>query len=385
MGFTIEDMMLISRDKYQMQMVAGQKGWSNSISFILMLEDRTIIRRFDGKELAVTTGLGFQNEGALLDLAKDLTEHHASGLVINIGEYVSRIPASLLSYCNENDLPLLTVPWDVHLADMIKDLSIRIFVQGSADEQISGALIHAIEHPDEMDRARTNLLPYFDTDGIFQVFLIHTKGLDSMDTVDRRRIAYRLQLYFANITHNGNFFYYDGSFVMVMNDIPEESSRTLILDFAGRIRSRFRDLDFFVGGGSPLKDISRIALAYSRAAAAEAMAEDLGKQVVFYDDMGVWRLLYSTGDRNLLKEMEAEALQPLLDYDAKHDARYVETLEQYLAHDGSIQEVAKVMFAHRNTVLYRINHIKRLLNCSMSTEEERLPYVLALMIRKMKH
>lgn len=106
MGFTIEDLMVTSKDRYQMQMVAGQTGWSNSISWVLMLEDRTIIKRFDGKELAVTTGMGFRTQEAWLELAADLTEHHASGLIINIGDYTASVPESLITYCNTNDLPL---------------------------------------------------------------------------------------------------------------------------------------------------------------------------------------------------------------------------------------------------------------------------------------
>ena len=66
MGFTIEDMLLVSQPRYRMRLEAGNEGWSNSINFLLMLEDVTIIRNFRGKELAVTTGLGFQTEESLL-------------------------------------------------------------------------------------------------------------------------------------------------------------------------------------------------------------------------------------------------------------------------------------------------------------------------------
>ena len=143
MGFTIEDMLVVSADRYDMKLIAGERGWSNSISWLLMLEDLTIIQNFTGKELAVTTGLGFQTEEAMQRLAEELTAHNASGLIVNTGYYVKTIPDSVRKYCDENDLPLLTVPWEVYLADMIKDMSIRIFLQSSADEQISAALIRA--------------------------------------------------------------------------------------------------------------------------------------------------------------------------------------------------------------------------------------------------
>ena len=110
MGFTVEDMMIVSKQRYKMELVAGQGGWSNSISWLLMLEDLTIIRNFSGKELAVTTGLGFQDEERLLALLRDLLSHHASGLLVNTGCYIQQLPEKALSFCNENDFPLLTVP-----------------------------------------------------------------------------------------------------------------------------------------------------------------------------------------------------------------------------------------------------------------------------------
>ena len=72
MGYTIEDMLTVSASRYQMELVAGSRGWSNSISWLLMLEDLTIIHNFTGKELAVTTGLGFQRDDDMLELVEEL-------------------------------------------------------------------------------------------------------------------------------------------------------------------------------------------------------------------------------------------------------------------------------------------------------------------------
>ena len=68
MGFTVEDMLIIARDKYKMELVAGQNGWANSISWLLMVEDTTIMENFKGKEWAVTMGAGFRTEQDLLCL-----------------------------------------------------------------------------------------------------------------------------------------------------------------------------------------------------------------------------------------------------------------------------------------------------------------------------
>ena len=107
MGFTVEDMLIIAGDKYKMKLRAGRNGWANSISWLLMVEDTTIIQNFKGKELAVTLGTGMDSETQLLELASLLDEHHAAGWIINSGFYIKTIPQNLIDFCNEHDLPLL--------------------------------------------------------------------------------------------------------------------------------------------------------------------------------------------------------------------------------------------------------------------------------------
>ncbi len=383
MGFTIEDMNLMAKDRYHMEFIAGKRGWSNSISWVLMMEDTAIIRNFAGKELAVTTGLGFDTEEKLLGLARKLVVCHASGLIINTGEYIHELPQSLCDYCDENDLPLMTVPWEVYLSEMIKDLSIRIFLQGTTDEEITRALIHAIEEPDNQENYRKVLLPYLDIDGEFQVVLFTTGGLDEMDTVERKRLGYRLQIYLENITHNGSFFYYDANFVLIMNDVSGKDFDEIVEGMISRTKRRMPEVHISVGAGSKVVDITNLTIAYQRAKAAVNMAQHMNRDMVHFDEMGIYRLLYSVSDKAILKEMSENLLQPLLTYDAKHNSNYVEVLEKYLEYNGSIQAVAEAMYTHRNTIIYRVANIKKLLGTELDTTEERFQYQMAYYIRNM--
>ena len=383
MGFTIEDMLLVSRQKYKMELVAGKAGWSNSISWMLLLEDFTILKALSGKELAVTTGLGFDSEEKMLRLIGELTEHNAAGLVINTGYYIRKVPDRVIAFCDEADFPLLTVPWEVLIVDMVKDLSIRIFLQGQTDEQIQAALIQAIEMPQAREEYAKALLPFFDTDGVFQVFLITSEGLDTMDTVERRRIAYRIQLYLSNITHNGPFFYYDGSFVLVMNAVKEEDARSIIENFALRAKNRMIERPLYIGAGSRVTDISSLSRSYRRAKAAARMAKDENRAIVYFDLCGVSQIFYSVEDMELLSHFSEELLGPLLRHDQEHGSQYVETLEAYLNLDGSIKAVSEALFTHRNTILYRVKNIKKLLGCELESAQERLPYQIAFYIHHM--
>ena len=115
MSFTIQDMMLTAENRYEMKFLAGKNGWSNSISWVHLLEDTTIIQNFWGKELAVTTGLGFQTTEKLLGLLRDLTVHHAAGLIINVGNYIKEVPEGTSisyggTYVTERKSRIATVP-----------------------------------------------------------------------------------------------------------------------------------------------------------------------------------------------------------------------------------------------------------------------------------
>ena len=383
MSFTIEDMMLTSEKRYELKFLAGKNGWANSISWVHLLEDTTIIQNFWGKEVAVTTGLGFPEKEDWMRLARKLNRYHASGLIINVGQYIREIPEELIAYCDENDLPLLTVPWEVRLSDMIKDFSIRVFVQDNTDEPIATALIAAIETPDNQTAYRRELWQYFDVDGSFQVLLLTCEGLDAMDMVERRKLSYRIQVYLEDITHNASFFYYNSDFVLVANAVPEEALYQLIEGAIKRGEKRMPERKLRVGIGSKCMDISRLSVSYRRAKAAVQMAMTQKRQVVKFDDCGLYRLLYMVEDTGVLQEIETECLAALEEYDRKYNAGYVETLQSYLKHNGSIQAVAEELYTHRNTVLYRLGNIRKVLGNELKTPEERLPYQMAFYIRSM--
>ena len=114
------------------------------------------------------------------------------------------------------------------------------------------------------------------------------------------------------------------------------------------------------------------------------MAVSRKQSVVKFDECGLYRLLYTVGDSEILQEMRTECLDILESYDREHHASYVETLQSYLKHNGSIQAVASELYTHRNTVLYRMGNIKKMIGNNLETPEKRLPYQIAFYISNMQ-
>lgn len=382
MGFTLADALNQSQEQYHLKLLAGQEGCSNAISWVHMIEDTTIIQQLWGKELVVTTGHGFQSEEELFMLIKYLIKYNSVGLIINIGKYIFEIPSAIIDYCNEQEFPLLTIPWEVHLADLIKDFCMRCLYSEKEDRELSKLFQEILTNNQIVEEARPQLMSAFDVDGNFQVVLISVEGSDNFNAIERRKIAFQIELCFEKIDSSYAFFWYDGYFVLIVNNLKADELKVIIDKMHKRAKKRIDDKRVYLGIGSQMKDLGQVYLSYKRAKAAILMAMQFELPIVFFEDMGVYQILFSIEDKQILIEMYHRLLQPLIDYDQKHHGELEKTLFYYLIYGESQITMAKNLYMHRNTITYRMNKIKELLNCQLDTFEEKVPYMLSYYIKK---
>lgn len=382
MGFTITDALVQTQEQYHLKLLAGQNGCSNAISWVHMIEDTTIIQQLWGKELAVTTGLGFQSHDLLLDFIKCLVKYHSVGLIVNTGKYIFDIPQDIIDYCNEQDFPLLTTPWEVHMADLIKDFSMRCLYSQKEDNQVSKLFQSVLTSPQIVEEVRQELMGVFDVDGHFQVILIGIEGSDLFDAIERRRTLFQLELCFEKIESPYTFFWFDGYFVLVVNNLDPDLLEKITNKMYKRTKKRMPTRFIHLGIGTPMNDFRQMILSYKRAQAAVAMAEQFKYPMMDFEEMGIYQILFSIEDKQILSQMYYKLLKPLIEYDQKHHSELEKTLFYYLIYDGSQVAMAKNLYMHRNTINYRMTKVKELLDCQLDTFEEKMPYMLALYIKK---
>lgn len=384
MGFTLEDAFTECGELYKMKLIAGKDGCSNAISWIQMIEDTTIIQQLWGKELAVTTGLGFQSEESLLHFIEKLDKYHSAGLIINTGKYIFDIPEHIIKYCNEHEFPLITVPWEIHLVDIIKDFSMRCLLSEKEDQQISKYFINAFLNPDSIEKARKSLVTSFDVDGDFQILLINIEDSDKLDEITLRRISAQLQLCFEKIHSKYSFFWFDSFFVLVVNNIDEDEFFTIIEKMYVRTKKKMKEYTLHIGIGSKLKDLRNVMTSYKRAKAAVEMAIHFNESILHFNYMGIYKILFTIEDKEMLDDIYHQQLETLIEYDKKHHTEFEKTLYYYLKYNASPQKIAAKMYTHRNTINYRISKIKQLINSDLENPEERFQYLLAFYIKNMR-
>jgi len=98
-------------------------------------------------------------------------------------------------------------------------------------------------------------------------------------------------------------------------------------------------------------------------------------------DLGVYRLLLALDKSGDLQPFVERELAPLRNTARKED-HLLETVEVYLACNGNLSEAARQLHLHRNSLLYRLHHIRDLLGHDLENPELRLALQLALKGRR---
>ena len=99
-----------------------------------------------------------------------------------------------------------------------------------------------------------------------------------------------------------------------------------------------------------------------------------------FEDLGVYRLLFHVTDPAELRGYVDQVLGPLIDYDQRHHADFVQTLARFLAHNGNLQATARELSLHVNSVTYRMQRIQSIAGLDLEEAEDRLLAQVALKI-----
>ena len=105
--------------------------------------------------------------------------------------------------------------------------------------------------------------------------------------------------------------------------------------------------------------------------------------LIFYSDMGIYKLLMSIDDRDIIEEYYAKTIRPLLEYDKKNNSDLAVVLRSYLNHNGSVKETADELYVHRNTINYKLTRISELLDMDLSQLNTRLQLSVGFMLEDM--
>lgn len=140
-----------------------------------------------------------------------------------------------------------------------------------------------------------------------------------------------------------------------------------------------------IGISNHMEEVTEIPKAYKEATSAAIMGRNLfgENRVVKYNELGFFPLLKDLKFNDDIRVIIDYLLAPLIDYDRANGTDLIETLKNLLDNNMNISTVAKDMYLHKNTVLYRKNKITEILNDNPFEMPYTLNYLLAFMINSL--
>ena len=161
----------------------------------------------------------------------------------------------------------------------------------------------------------------------------------------------------------------------------DDRFRPLIREFLNMPAPQFEGSRF--GIGKTYQDIADIRRAYRESEDVIRLQEEGITESVFYEGLGIHRLLLLLKRSGELETYVDDYLGALLEHDARHDSRLFETLVVYLECGGVKKEAAERLFIVRQTLYHRIGKLEVLLGTDFMEPANRLALEVAVQAYRM--
>ena len=136
-----------------------------------------------------------------------------------------------------------------------------------------------------------------------------------------------------------------------------------------------------VGIGTTVTGIKDLAHSFKEAQVALEVGKvfDTERTIVSYDNLGIARLVYqlpTTLCEMFLKEVFKRGSIESLDQETLF------TIQRFFENNLNVSETSRKLFVHRNTLVYRLEKIKKLTGLDLREFEDAIVFKVALMVKK---
>lgn len=368
---------------YQMKLLAGNKGLSNLVEWVHIVEDEEVSLFLHGHELIFIAGYMCRDNEWLIRFANNIYEAKASAFVINIGPYIKTIPQEVIDFCNEVNLPLFTIPWKTRMVDITRDFCARIIHNQNVETSISTTIKDIIFKIGDLDTQIQQMERYgFTRENHFCFVNI---SLDNIHGDHESVNMEKLKLYVEQIARTTQqlfiSFTYQHNLVVVLSESKLDKVRKFVdklMDLAGNEKSGFL---IYIGVSSIMQGFSNQDTNFDRAIDANEMAKKKNVRVNYYDDLDIYKVLMAVKDKKTLYEFYYDVFGKLEQYDMENDTDLMGFLKAYLENNGSPQLVSEQKFIHRNTVNNQIKKIEKITGYNLLNLDEKVRCSIGFLIK----
>ncbi|MGG3467269.1 helix-turn-helix domain-containing protein [Neobacillus pocheonensis] len=155
--------------------------------------------------------------------------------------------------------------------------------------------------------------------------------------------------------------------------------------FVDKMRERYGVKDITPVLSGIYEDYLKIRQAYEETLSVLSIKQKFPgetKDIYNYQKLGIYQFLDLLLEKRTNEEYENYSLKKLHDYDKKHNSNLVETLEIFLNNDNNINDAAKELNVHANTLNYRLKRITEIGEVNFKDPNQKMLLYLDLKLEK---
>ena len=364
MWYTISDF----QNSYagRVRCIAGAGGLSRPISEVALLDyelvpglKNTYQRvNFYENQLVLTSFLYARESPHLItEAVKYLIAQGTSGLAVRNVFHIP-IPEQALRYANARNYPLFLVTDDTlyfdHLVYEVNHRARELAATNYVQKTIDAILLHA-EDGKEVRKRAEELNPSFKPEFI----AVHLRLDEALTVTEFSDVEHTYLSSELAACENVFACHREGIVMIVSADTEQELDARKIERELGASRilphlgARLKGL----GISSRRFGLEGIGGALLEAIQASRFSERAEGEARRYDELGMYRTILPFIGAPQLERFASGVLTPLREHDSEHGTSLEMTLQSYIACGRSIDETARELGQHANTIRYRLDRI----------------------------
>lgn len=404
MSILVKDILKLKSLK-DMKLVGGSRGLEKCIEWIYVsecLEDPLEgIKWLQGGEIVIITGVGLKSDiSVLTKIIEGISEKKGAALMVNIGMYIKEIPDEAVNIADKLQIPLFTLPWEVRLIEVSKEISNTIILARIEEKFMNDFLNNILFGQIDLGvnvKEKANYFGY-NLQGKCCICIIQVNGFKEFvefeafdDEIGISKIKLTLRKLIQDILEKYSLkvpIINNDDQIIFLNRLEENSMNRLdkaLKEIQKIISNRMTGISINIGIGNGYEDLQLMKNSFNEAKMViDSLKCEGNNQVIRkYSDIGVYSLIFSIDNKNILENYCKQVIGAIIEKPKKNkEVSSIEILDMYLNENCNLTTAAEKLYLHRNTLTYRIKKIEKLLNCNLHNFEDCLRIKMALYISK---
>lgn len=357
----------------QLALAGGYGGLDRIVRCPYVTLTNSIAKWVHGGELMFVSGIDLRcSEEELCNLLHESYAKNLAGVVILVrAEDTDGISPQLIELANQFCLPLFSMPYELPLVEIIEEIN-NFIIQTKLREQFDNELMLMLFdcHGVDVDAVIARGTCYhYNLTGSHCVAVISVQNLQSTFRTDEFHVAEKAMKYMESVRSLIAFvcrtngwqvlsMVGSGSVLVLLPFANRQAVSAMLSEIKDQIAKNFDSHCIQIGVGQEYEPLSEAKRSRQEAERAVLAVDEQHGGIVFYQDLGMYKVLFEVGNDAVMQGYVEEILGKVLTHDKENHTHLLETLEVYLKENCNLVRTAERLYIHRNSLVYRIRKLE---------------------------